>query len=495
MAGKIFINYRREESGHVASRLHDRLAQAFGRDNLFMDVDHIPLGGDFVTHLNNQVAACDAMLVIIGPNWLTAKDETGQRLLDQPDDFVAIEIAAALSRNIRVIPVLIAGARMPRANELPDALKPLALRQAAEIRHATFGRDAAVLVDRMRKSEAANNLTTSNRRYTELTKELPRAMRGRHKQRQPAARVPLNKQLSAAEMEDFAALHRDRMVVHDVTRRVAAEPIYDTVECSVFGPPAMPPDEAVLIQAFLHLLEQSERTRLLASTMDSSTTLKGTRSLEIEIKRGARVELCLAVNGLLIDEPVQSVVWQGQPVFCQFLVTVPAGTNGHSFFPVVRVSIDGALVGSIKFRISSDSSAANPQSRPLGDHARRYENAFVSYATKDRKEVLKRVQMLNAMKIKFFLDLLSLDPGDRWEKKLYETIPHCDLFLLFWSQAAKDSVWVNREVEYALNQQNQNQDGEPDIVPVILEQNVPPPHNLAALHFNDRIQYLVSLMP
>ena len=239
----------------------------------------------------------------------------------------------------------------------------------------------------------------------------------------------------------------------------------------------------------------SQLARYRASAMDSSATLKGTRPLEIEIEHGARVEISLAVNGLLIDEPVQSVVWQGQPVFCQFLVTVPAGTSGHSFFPVVRVSIDGSLVGCIKFRISSDSSAANPQSRPLGDRARRYERAFVSYATKDRKEVLKRVQMLNVMKTAFFLDLLSLDPGDRWEKKLYEKIHDCDLFLLFWSQAAKDLQWVIREAEYALIRQSQNQDREPDIVPVVLEQNVPPPQNLADLHFNDRIQYLISLVP
>jgi hypothetical protein len=324
---------------------------------------------------------------------------------------------------------------------------------------------------------------------------------------------PLNKQLSVAEMEDFiAALHRDRnLIQHDVpvrrggvvthevsadrTDERTAEPVRDTVECSVFGPPAVPPDEAVLTQVFLHLPEQAERASFLASAMDSSTTLKGTCSLEIEIKRGARVEISLAVNGLSIDEPVQSIVWRGQPVFCQFLVTIPAGTSGHSFFPVVRVSIDGSLIGCIKFRISSDSSAANPQSRPLGDHARRYEKAFVSYATKDRKEVLKRVQMLNVMRTEFFQDLLSLDPGDRWEKKLYEKIRDCDLFLLFWSQAAKDSQWVIREAEYALIQQSQNQDREPDIVPVILEQNVPPPQNLADLHFNDRIGYLISLMP
>ena len=98
MAAKIFINYRREESGHVAGRLHDHLARAFGRDQLFMDVDNIPLGEDFVAHLNSQVAACNVVLVVIGPKWLTAKDKRGQRRLHQPDDFVAIEIAAAITR-------------------------------------------------------------------------------------------------------------------------------------------------------------------------------------------------------------------------------------------------------------------------------------------------------------------------------------------------------------------------------------------------------------
>src|SRR4249920_3542751 len=102
MAGKIFINYRREDSIGTAGRLHDRLAQSFGRDKLFMDVDHIPAGVDFVKHLDSQVAECDVFLAIIGPNWLKAKNERGRRRLDDPEDFVTIEIAAALARDIRV---------------------------------------------------------------------------------------------------------------------------------------------------------------------------------------------------------------------------------------------------------------------------------------------------------------------------------------------------------------------------------------------------------
>ena len=152
MAGKIFINYRRDDLIGMAGRLHDRLVQTFGRDKLFMDVDHIPAGADFVAHLNNQVAECDVVLAIIGPNWLRAKDKAGQRRLHQPDDFVAIEIAAALARDTLVIPVLVDAARMPKESDLPDTLKPLARRQAVEVRHAHFGHDAEALIARMRKA-------------------------------------------------------------------------------------------------------------------------------------------------------------------------------------------------------------------------------------------------------------------------------------------------------------------------------------------------------
>jgi tetratricopeptide (TPR) repeat protein len=152
MAETIFINYRREDSLSIAGRLYDRLTQAFGSRNIFMDVDHIPAGVDFVVHLNNQVAACRVILVIIGPNWLTAKDESGGRRLDNPDDFVAIEIATALERDIRVVPVLVDGATMPKARDLPEPLKSLARRQAVEVRQFHFGRDAEALIERVREA-------------------------------------------------------------------------------------------------------------------------------------------------------------------------------------------------------------------------------------------------------------------------------------------------------------------------------------------------------
>jgi hypothetical protein len=120
-----------------------------------MDVDNIPVGINFEDYLNNQVAQCDAMLSVIGPSWLNAKDETNQRRLDKPDDFVAIEIAAALARsNILVIPVLVDGMHMPKASELPASLKPLALRNAIQIRNTNFGNDTGQLITKLREALA-----------------------------------------------------------------------------------------------------------------------------------------------------------------------------------------------------------------------------------------------------------------------------------------------------------------------------------------------------
>ena len=100
------------------------------------------------------MAACDVFLVVIGPNWLNAKDDHGRRRLDNPDDFVAIEIAAALSRNIRVIPVLVDGAPTPKADKLPNAIKPLVRRNAVEVRNSQFGRDAEALSTKSVKRSA-----------------------------------------------------------------------------------------------------------------------------------------------------------------------------------------------------------------------------------------------------------------------------------------------------------------------------------------------------
>jgi TIR domain len=146
MAAKVFISYRRADSAGYSGRVMDRLDRELGRDLVFMDVDAIPLGTNFSKVLHEEVGKCGVLLAVIGPNWLDARDERGNRCLDNPNDFVRIEIAAALQRSIPVIPLLLDGARIPKADELPEDIKELALRNGMEIRHASFQDDMNRLI-------------------------------------------------------------------------------------------------------------------------------------------------------------------------------------------------------------------------------------------------------------------------------------------------------------------------------------------------------------
>src|SRR5690349_5086869 len=128
----IFLSYRRSDVPAHAGRLYDRLVGHFGTDNVFMDVDTLEPGEDFVERIQARVARCDVLLAVIGPAWL-ASDGVGGRRLDDPSDWVRVEIAEALKRQVRVVPVLVAGAAMPPAEDLPEQLRPLSRRHALEM--------------------------------------------------------------------------------------------------------------------------------------------------------------------------------------------------------------------------------------------------------------------------------------------------------------------------------------------------------------------------
>ena len=145
MAG-VFISYRRADSAPYAGRLYDRLSARFGADQVFMDVDDIPPGEDFGAHIEAKVASCDAMVTVIGTNWLTLRNDNDQLRLSDPEDFVGLEISLALERNILVIPALVGGARMPSLKDLPSPLKKLAQRNAVTLDDEDFQRDAEQLI-------------------------------------------------------------------------------------------------------------------------------------------------------------------------------------------------------------------------------------------------------------------------------------------------------------------------------------------------------------
>jgi hypothetical protein len=146
IASRIFISYRREDTAYPAGWLFDRLADHYHDGQVFKDVDSIQLGDDFVEVITRAVGSCDVLLALIGPEWLRVTDEAGNRRLDNTDDFVRLEIEAALTRNVRVIPILIDGARMPRANDLPDSLARLVRRQALELSPNRFDFDISRLL-------------------------------------------------------------------------------------------------------------------------------------------------------------------------------------------------------------------------------------------------------------------------------------------------------------------------------------------------------------
>lgn len=146
----IFINYRRNDSEGEAGRLFDELSAQFSQGSVFMDVAAIEPGKDFRKAIDQSVASCTVLLAMIGQEWLETKDASGRRRLDDPQDFVRLELASALGRDIPVVPVLVRGAKMPPAERLPDDLKDLAFRNAMELTHARWKSDVQVLVRALR---------------------------------------------------------------------------------------------------------------------------------------------------------------------------------------------------------------------------------------------------------------------------------------------------------------------------------------------------------
>lgn len=143
---RVFLNYRRDDSADATGRLYDALAAHFGDDNVFMDIDTLDPGVDFAEVIDGAVNSCDVFIAVIGRAWLTAADGEGHRRLDNADDFVRMELTAALRRNARVVPVLVHDVDMPSAEELPDDLTPLTRRNAVSLSRERWSYDVSRLV-------------------------------------------------------------------------------------------------------------------------------------------------------------------------------------------------------------------------------------------------------------------------------------------------------------------------------------------------------------
>ncbi len=143
----VFISYRRDDSAGEAGRLADALEARFGKERVWRDVEDIPAGEDFAHEIDRALAKADTLLVVIGREWLAVHKATGQRRLDDTQDFVRLEIESALAHGIRVLPVLVRGTPMPAPDELPESLRPLARIQAYELSDSRWDYDVRRLIE------------------------------------------------------------------------------------------------------------------------------------------------------------------------------------------------------------------------------------------------------------------------------------------------------------------------------------------------------------
>jgi hypothetical protein len=160
----IFISYRRDDSAGYAGRLYDRLVAHFGPNQVFMDVEEIEPGLDFVVAIEEAVSSCRVLIAVIGDEWTTGTDAAGRRRLDDPNDFIRLETSSALQRGIRVVPVLVGGAVMPLSTELPEDLRSLTRRQAIEINHKQWEASTGELIrtlENILKTPVTNKVAAS----------------------------------------------------------------------------------------------------------------------------------------------------------------------------------------------------------------------------------------------------------------------------------------------------------------------------------------------
>jgi TIR domain len=189
----IFISYRRDDAEGEAGRLYDDLVRAYGNDAVFMDVAGIAPGLDFRKAIDDNVAGCGVFLAIIGSQWATITGTDGRRRLDDDDDFVRLEIASALARNIAVIPVLVHDARMPHPEQLPDNIKDFAYRNSVEISHARWNSDVQLLIDALKQYVTTSTATESQPVHATVPVQLPPPVStdSRPSTPAPVSRMPL----------------------------------------------------------------------------------------------------------------------------------------------------------------------------------------------------------------------------------------------------------------------------------------------------------------
>jgi formylglycine-generating enzyme required for sulfatase activity len=272
----IFISYRRDDSSGHAGRLFDRLSAHFGVEQVFMDIDQIEPGEDFVQVIESAVGSCEVLIALIGRNWLTSRDESGRRL-DNPNDFVRLEIAAALVRGIPVIPVLVQGARMPRPQDLPEDLLPLSRRHALELSDLRWKHDADQLTGALekiltRQREARRIAAQQEEKRKRLEAEAQRKREEEQHRRQVAQAAEEAQQRKVAEekqrkiaQEEARPDAEDDEEIEASPQALKPAPAIAEIASSTARPDALPLSVKTTTQRTMLLIGEAEQAKKISS--------------------------------------------------------------------------------------------------------------------------------------------------------------------------------------------------------------------------------------
>jgi len=537
-AGRVFISYQRQETAWAAGRLYDVLVEHFPAEQVFKDIDNIESGEDFVEHITAAVGSSDALLVVIGPDWLTITDKDGQRRLDNPDDHVRLEIETALQRKIQVIPILVDEARMPRADELPPSLAPLVRRNAVEINPLTF--DTKRLITAVQRTLATAELVdgpaSAAVRYPAVQQPQmegadPRYDQGAHYKRgdlicgvcgtsnPPGAEFCTN-------CNNYLAWDRSgvpRPAGQPPTPYPGPTPdalVDENVQFTVYRPNAVQPEVWYPLLAFAHLAERRadapptqpdplEQVRALAEQALGDNAAYGAPRVDARggVPREGQLTFAPSVEGVDFNPRTQTFEWQEDVHQQSFRLKARSYAAGLVLRGQLTVYLGAVILADIDLTFRVDIAAPPPPTPsvhpvtllPAGSPpptspqpeltlatANPYDKIFVSYSHKDLDIVRQFEAYGKTLGNDYLRDQLALRSGDEWDVRLLQLIDEANIFQLFWSSNSMRSKYVRREWEHALAL------GRPAFIrPTYWEVPMPhsdnprlPPDELAKLHFH-----------
>jgi hypothetical protein len=258
----------------------------------------------------------------------------------------------------------------------------------------------------------------------------------------------------------------------------------DNVHFSVTSAEMLQPGMDYIIDIWAHLEKQRQVVIERAKESIGSEKIKIQSKGPVKIERGTTLIVRLRIAGFQIDDPEETILWEGEIGNANFIIHVPKDTRAGNYAGIATISVDGIInIAKLKFVLEVGDSS-KPASKKKVEEIR-YKTAFASYASKDREKVLLIIQGIQKglPSLDIFMDVLSLRSGQNYEQLLFQNIKSRDIFYLFWSHAARNSEWVEKEWRYAYQYKKVE-----DINPIPLDppEKVPPPKELAEqLHFND----------